>query len=77
MGTLLPNFRLDDSEDKFYFSAGSKNVMYFLTKDSTIAAENIKLDTGQPKTNEFVLSSLGVGCYIDDDGKLARGTFSG
>ncbi len=76
MGTLLPDFRLKDAEDEFFFSSAIDReqeewLEWYVWKDDTLMGDMIAYND----TNKFYLGSDNIGVYrITDEGKITSKT---
>ena len=76
MGTLLPDFRLKDAEDVFFFSSAIDReqeewLEWYVWKDDTLMGDMIAYND----TNKFYLGSDNIGGYrITDEGKITSKT---
>ena len=69
MGTLLPDFRLKDAEDEFFFSSAIDDVeqVWYVWKDDSLMGDMNEVND----MNKFYLGSDNIGVYrITDEGKI-------
>jgi|10_taG_2_1085330.scaffolds.fasta_scaffold524493_2 hypothetical protein len=70
MGTLLPDFKLKDAEDEFFFSSAIENKIdniWYVWKDDSLMGDMNEVND----MNKFYLGSDNIGVYrITDEGKI-------